>query len=103
MTPCGPTGLGGGEIIDKTEIITISSQVYQAKGVEFKLQLMDSDGNLFTGETLDMHGEMYSIELDDGTVFRFGTQPRHDATYEDYLMKTRDILILIMGTYESLQ
>jgi hypothetical protein len=102
LNPCGPTGLGSGEIIDKIETITVGDELYQANGVEFKLQVADSAGNPFTGETLDLHGEMFRIELEDSTVIRFGTQPRHDATYEDYLMKTKEMLLQIIATYEAL-
>jgi hypothetical protein len=101
MNPCGPTGLGAGEIIDKTDYISIGDQLYQANGIEFKLQLLDSDGNPFTGETLDLHGEMFRIELGDGTVIRFGSTPREDATYEDYLMKTKEMLLQIIASYED--
>jgi hypothetical protein len=102
LTPCGPTGLGAGEIIDKIENISIGGQAYQANGVEFKLQTADNAGNPITGETLDLHGEMFRIELEDGTVIRFGSTPRNDATYEDYLMKTREMLLQIIATYEAL-
>jgi hypothetical protein len=102
-TPCGPTGLGASEIINKIETISIGDQLYQANGVEFKLQDMDSAGNPITGESLDLHGEMFCIELEDGTMIRFGSMPREDATYEDYLIKTKEILLTIIATYENLQ
>jgi hypothetical protein len=103
MNPCGPTGVGAGELITKIELVQIGDKLYSANGHEIKLQLLDSNGNSFTGETLDMHHEMYSLELEDGTVIRFGSTPRHDATYEDYLMKTREVLLQIIGTYEALE
>jgi hypothetical protein len=102
-TPCGPTGIGAGEIINKIEITAVGDLLYQTNGTEFKLQMVNSDGIPYTGETLDMHGEMYRIELEDGTVIRFGSQPRHDATYEDYLMKTKETLLQIISTYEGLE
>lgn len=102
LTPCGPTGLGAGEIINKIETIAIGEELYQANGVEFKLQVTDSAGNPVTGESLDLHGEMFGFELEDGTRIRFGTTPRHDATYEDYLMKTKELLLQIMATYKKL-
>jgi hypothetical protein len=101
LTPCGPTGLGAGEIINKIETIPVGDQLFQANGVEFKLQLIDSDGNQYTGETLDLHGEMFGFELEDGTRIRFGSTPRSDATYEDYLMKTKEVLLQIIATYEK--
>ena len=100
LTPCGPTGMGAGEMITKIETILIGDQLYQADGTEFKLQIADNAGNLITGETLDLHGEMFRVELEDGTVIRFGSTPRHDATYEDYLLKTKEILMQILTTYE---
>lgn len=102
LTPCGPTGIGAGEIINKIENIVIGDRVYQAHGTEFILQVSDSAGNIVTGETLDLHGEMFGVELPDGTVIRFGSQPRQDATYQDYLMKTRETLLLIVSTYQAL-
>ena len=100
LTPCGPTGLGAGEIIDKVESIAIGDQLYQANGVEFKLHTTDSEGNPILSETLDIHGEMFLVQLEDGTVIRYGSYPRHDATYEDYMMKTRETLLQILATYQ---
>jgi len=100
LTPCGPTGLGAGEIIDRIETIAVGDQVYQANGVEFRLHTSDSDGNPIISENLDIHGEMFGIQLEDGTVIRYGSNPRHDATYEDYLMKTRETLLQILATYQ---
>lgn len=101
LTPCGPTGLGAGEIINKIETIAVGDQYYQANGVEFKLQAADSDGNPITGESLDLHGEMFRIELDDGVVIRYGSFPRQNATYEDYMMKTKETLLQILATYQK--
>jgi hypothetical protein len=103
MNPCGPTGVGAGELITKIELVQIGDKLYSANGHEIKLQLLDSEAVPFTGETLDMHSEMYYLELEDGTVIRFGSTPTHDATYEDYLMKTREVLLQIIGSYESLE
>ena len=101
LTPCGPTGLGAGEIINKIETIAVGDQYYQANGVEFMLHTVDSDGNQIISETLDIHGEMFGIHLQDGTVIRYGSFPRHDATYEDYMMKSRETLLQILATYQS--
>jgi hypothetical protein len=103
MTACGPTGLGAGEVIEKVEDVYIGEVLYLANGVEFKLKLDDGSGGVVMGETLDFHSEMFRIELEDGTVIRFGSMPRNDATYEDYLMKTRAMLLQIIATYKKVQ
>jgi hypothetical protein len=101
-TPCGPTGVGAGELIPKIESVYIGDQLYEANGHEVRLHLDDGSGGILTGETLDMHYETYRIKLDDGTVILYGSLPRHDATYEDYLMKTKEILRTIISTYQDL-
>ena len=101
LNPCGPTGLGAGEIISKIETITIGDQLFQAHGAEFRLLGMDAKGNPITGETLDLHGEMFRVELENGFVIRFGSWPRSDAVYDDYIMKTKNTLIQIIGTFET--
>jgi hypothetical protein len=100
-TPCGPTGVGAGEIINKIENVYIGGQLYQANGMEVSLQLSDGSGGLKTGETLDMHYEWFSVTLEDGTRIGYGAIPRQDATYEDYLMKTKDLLLRIISTYQA--
>jgi hypothetical protein len=55
------------------------------------------------GETLDMHSEMTYINLEDNTRIFFGSIPTHDATYEDYLVKTREILLQILRTFGDLE
>jgi hypothetical protein len=55
-----------------------------------------------TGETLDLHNEIFWIYLEDGTRIAYGATPRTDATYEDYLMKTKEILLRILTTYEAM-
>jgi hypothetical protein len=102
LTPCGPTGVGAGELINKIQSIYVGDQLYQANGYEIRLQVNDGSGNLLMGETLDLHHEMFMVKLDDGTVIRFGSKSRHDATYEDYLMKTRETLLHILTTYQPL-
>jgi len=89
---CGRTGVGAEEIIEKVEGVTISGQVYQANGWEVRS----------AGETLDMHNEFFRVELEDGTVFEYGASTHNEATYEDYLMKTKPILQRILNSYKSL-
>jgi hypothetical protein len=99
-TACGPTGIGAGEIIPKIESIYIGDQLYEANGHEIRLHMDDGAGGVLMGEILDLHYEMFGIELEDGTVIRFGALPRHDATYDDYLVKAKDTLLEILATYE---
>jgi hypothetical protein len=101
-TPCGPTGVGAGEVINKIENVYIGGQLYQANGMEVRLQLSDGSGGLITGETLDMHYEWFSVTLENGTRIGYGAIPRQDASYEDYLMKTKDLLLQIISTYQAL-
>ena len=61
------------------------------------------EGGYVYGETLDRHSEAFRIELEDGTTINFGALPREDATYEDYLMKTKEILLQILATYQPSQ
>lgn len=87
---CGRTGVGLAEIIPKEEQITIAGMTLTASGMEVKGE----------GETLDMHNETMVVTLPDGTRIEYGAAPRFDATYEDYLMKTREILLQILETFE---
>jgi hypothetical protein len=89
FTPCGPTGLGAFEIVQRNEQATIGSASYQAQGVEF----------IGDGDNLQEHGELMSLTLPDGTRFAYGSRPRVDATYSDYEMKGRELILQIMATY----
>jgi hypothetical protein len=100
--PCGPTGIGSGEVIPLKESVYIGDRLYHANGQEVKLDVMDANGNLVRGETLDLHYEMFMVELEDGTRIRWGASPEGDATYEDYRMKTREMLLQILATYQDL-
>jgi hypothetical protein len=89
---CGRTGVGVAEIIPKEEQIVIAGMSLTAKGMEVK-------GD---GETLDAHNETMVATLPDGTRIEYGAAPHDDATYEDYLMKTREVLLQILETFEYL-
>jgi hypothetical protein len=101
-TPCGPTGVGAGEIVNKIENVYVGDQLYQANGMEIKLKVDDGTGGVNMGETLDMHYEFFMVDLEDGTRITFGAAPRDDATYDDYVMKTKEMLLNILATYELL-
>lgn len=100
--PCGPTGIGSGDVIPLTESVYIGDRLYHANGQEVKLAFPDANGNLVRGETLDLHFEMFMVELEDGTRIRWGASPDGEATYEDYRMKTREVLLQILATYQDL-
>ena len=91
-TICGRTGVGVAEIIPKEEEITIAGMTLTASGMEVKGE----------GETLDMHNETMVVILPDGTRIEYGAAPRGDATYNDYLTKSRDMLLQILGTFETI-
>jgi hypothetical protein len=87
---CGRTGVGVGEIKNKVEQVYIDGRIYEATGFEF----------IGDDETLDNHNETFVIHLDDGTRIEYGAGPAHDATYEDYLMKTKEVLLQILASFE---
>ena len=93
---CGTPAPGVGDYITKIETIDIGNQLYQAKGSEFI-----SGGPSPTGETLDLHNETFWIDLDNGIRITYGATPRTDAAYEDYLMKSKEMLMQILATYEA--
>jgi hypothetical protein len=89
-TICGRTGVGVGEIKDKVEQVYIDGRIYEATGFEF----------IGDGEMLEDHNETMYILLDNGTRIEYGAGPAHDATYEDYLMKTKEVLLQILASFE---
>ena len=90
-TTCGRSGTGAGEMINKIESIEINGQTYPAKGFEL----------LGGGETLDLHNETFIVELPDGTMIQYGARPYANATYEDYQMKTKEVLKQILASYRT--
>lgn len=93
FTPCGPTGLGAFEIVNQSKQVKIGTATYEATGVEF----------IGEGDNLQQHGELMSLTLPDGTRLAYGSRPRVDATYTDYEMKGRPLILQIMATYSSTQ
>jgi len=90
---CGRTGVGAAEIIQKSENLEIDGQVYRANGMEV----------VGAGESLENHNETFVVTLDDGTRIEYGASPNAYATYEDYLMKTRGILMQMVMSYKATQ
>ncbi|MBN1668830.1 MAG: hypothetical protein JW862_17190 [Anaerolineales bacterium] len=89
-SPCGRTGVGQAEIVPKEEEVLIDGRLYLAQGSEI----------IGAGETLAEHNETLYILLEDGTRIEYGALPSTEATYADYLTKTREILLRILSTYQ---
>lgn len=87
---CDRTGVGVAEIIPKEEQITIAGMTLTASGMEVKGE----------GEMLAMHNETMVVNLPNGTRIEYGAVPRQDATYEDYLMKSKGMILQILETFE---
>ena len=90
---CGRTGVGAGELIDKTEQIFVAGEMVTANGFEF---ISDND-------TLPYHNETLVINLPDGTRIEYGARPIDGATYEDYLTEAKMVLLQILSTYETIE
>ena len=96
LVHCGVPAWGAGETVSIERNITIGDKVYEAGGVEFFASNP-------SGDTLDLHTEILFIDLEDGTRITYGSTPRSDANFEDYLMKTQDSLERIVSTYTEIQ
>lgn len=86
---CGRTGVGVGEMIDKTEEVFIAGKTYIADGFEF----------IGADETLPEHNETMVIHLDDGTRIEYGARPDENGTFEDYLLGAKLTILEILSTY----
>jgi hypothetical protein len=89
---CGRTGVGVAEIVQQEEELVIEGMTVTATGMEV----------IGEGEALNAHNETMVVRLPDGTRIEYGASPRADATYEDYLMKTKDVLVQIVQSFEYL-
>jgi hypothetical protein len=96
--PCGLTGLGAGETVEKSEEVTIAGQTYTARGIEWIGNMAPCDPSR---ETPDCHSEMMRIQLEDGTQIEFGSILEPTASFEDYLMKGRDMILRILASYDG--
>ena len=88
---CGRTGVGAGEMIPREELIQIDGTEVLAEGFEFRSG----------GELLPEHNETFYLILPDGTRIEYGSRPSENATYQDYLMKGKPVLLGILSTYRS--
>jgi hypothetical protein len=89
-TICGITGLGVGEVIEKTEEIMVGETSYLFNGFEF----------ISEEEPAGTHLEMLQYELDDGTRIEFGSSGNTDVSFEDYLESTRETLLDILASFD---
>lgn len=89
-TPCGRTGVGAGETQVKSQLISITGKDYTAEGFEF----------LGGGDSLDSHNETLHVILDNGLRVEYGALPRIDATWQDYLMKGKPLILEILAGME---
>lgn len=89
-TICGITGLGVGEVIEKTEEIMVGETAYIFQGFEF----------ISESEPAGTHLEMLQQVLDDGTRIEFGSSSNTGVTFEDYLESTRETLLEILATFD---
>jgi hypothetical protein len=88
---CGRTGVGVAEITNFDLDVRANGKYYTAQGMDVQAG----------GESLTDHNETVRFTLEDGTRIEFGARPVADATYEDYLMKGRPLLLSILETYLS--
>lgn len=89
---CGRTGVGGGEIIEKSEAVVIAGQSYSVTGFEFI-------GEEEPCDALFCHNETFFLQLPDGTRIEYGATPASDATYDDYVATTRQVLLQIVASF----
>jgi len=88
---CGRTGVGVGQMIDRSETIVIAGQSYTASGFEFI-------GDSVPCDALECHNETFVLNLPDGTRIEYGAAPL-PGTYEDYLANTRPVLLQIVASF----
>jgi len=90
---CGRTGVGVGELINKSEDVFVAGGFYKAEGFEF----------IGEGETIPDHNETFVIQLPDGTRIEYGARPVEDVTYDEYLTEVKSMLLQILSTYEVIE
>ncbi len=90
---CGTTGLGVGEVIEKSEEVMLGETTVLFRGFEF---ISDED-------TSDMHFEMLQYEMEDRTRIEFGSSADTGVSYEDYLESTKDTLLEIVASLDFSQ
>lgn len=89
-TICGITGLGVGEVIQKSEEVVIGGNAVLFQGFEF----IGDEG------ASEVHFEMLQYELEDHTRIEFGTSADTGVSYEEYLETTKDTLLEILASLD---
>jgi hypothetical protein len=90
---CGRTGVGAGELVDKSEDVYVAGGFYPAEGFEF----------IGNDETFPEHDETLVIRLPDGTRIEYGSLPLQEADYQEYLSEVKLVLLQILSTYETIE
>jgi len=93
FTPCGRTGVGAATITEFELPVRVDGKDYSARGMDIQAG----------GESLVDHNETVYLTMDDGTRVEFGARPIANATFDDYLMKGRPLLLSILETYQNLR
>jgi len=90
---CGRTGVGAGELVDKSEEVYVAGGFYPAEGFEF----------IGNDETFPEHDETLVIRLPDSTRIEYGSLPLQEVDYQKYLTEVKMILLQILSTYETIE
>jgi hypothetical protein len=90
---CGRTGVGAGELIDKSEELFVAGEMVTAEGFEF----------IGSSEMLSEHNETLVLTLADGTRIEYGARPAENASFEDYLFEAKLVVHKILSTYEVME
>ena len=87
---CGISGLGVGEVIQKSEEVMMGETTVLFRGFEF----------ISDEEPSDVHFEMLQYEMEDGTRIEFGSQAETTAAFEEYLETTKETLLQIIASLD---
>lgn len=89
--PCGVTGVGDYDVVEKTEKINIGARSYSATGYE----VHERD----TSATF--RSEFFKVQLEDGTAIDYGGNwIENGKTYKDYL-SVKEVLLQVLATFNS--
>lgn len=89
--PCGVTGVGDYDVIEKTEIVNIGGRSYSVTGYE--VHQRDASATF--------RSEFFKVQLEDGTRIDYGGNWTDDGeTYKDYL-PVKEVLLQILASYQK--